>query len=639
MPQSIGTNLLRHLGLLGNSGVATGSLVPRGASQIANQQLFRDFEDAGALGDPDIWSKYNSAMKRPATFDSMLQLWEEMADWDLMHAALVEVVDEATAVDANSPSSLWFQCNDREFEDELNGLLVKLDVETIIRSQVWHVAGLGNHFEKIEYAPSEGVLGLTYVHPQDMRRYWLERNRKCIGYRWAGHKPDKEPVFTAPDNRSPVERVSLSNGKDLEQLYYPWDFMHMRRMYRMRMSEHGEPIFAEAEGIYKKLRMAVDQMVVHRAQVQPDRYAINIDVQEQPPADQMKTVHRWKQQLRSKLAFGQGGAQGTLNAANDFSSYYNAWALDTILYVAQPKGFNHIVNKIPGTTQIPDVYDIELLTDLFYSIIGMPRSWFGGQKDAQSSPSGKALLAQDIRFLRKVKSIRNPIIQAYIWLGYFHAVLKGKNLAELDIKVLMPPIGSLEDQMKLEMLKMQAEVLDILADVMAKYRLPKEAWIETIFKRYLHLPDEVINLFITALPAPTEGDAMQGEALRSDSTPSKLIKIFEQEAARNPKLGALAEKMRNTWRKGVINEGVKKASRDVKRIIEHAEMKSGDLVINSMGGHPFEFKLPDGKTGLQKAGLLTERLDPAASAPSTPLTEATEQSNPPAYRRYFPERF
>ena len=45
---------------------------------------------------------------------------------------------------------------------------------------------------------------------------------------------------------------------------------------------------------------AVDQMVVLRAQVQPDRYAINIDVQEQPPVEQMKTVQRWRQALRSK---------------------------------------------------------------------------------------------------------------------------------------------------------------------------------------------------------------------------------------------------------------------------------------------------------------------------------------------------
>lgn len=616
--------------MIGGSGANTGLLVPRASSQVANQQLFRDFEESGAVADPDIWTKYNSIMKRPTTFDAMLQLWEEMADWDLMHAALVEVVDEATAVDANSPSSIWFQCNDRDFEDELNGLLVKLDAETVIRSQVWHVAALGNHFEKLEYAPSEGVIGMSFVHPMDMRRYWLERNRKCIGFRWAGHKPDKEPVFVGPDNQTPVERVALSTGKDMEQLYYPWDFMHMRRMYRMRVSEHGEPIFAEAEGIYKKLRLAIDQMVVHRAQVQPDRYAINIDVQEQPPAEQMKTVQRWKQQLRAKLAFGQTGAQNTLNSPTDFSSYYNAWALDTILYVAQPKGFNHIVNKIQGTTQIPDVYDIELLTDLFYSIIGMPRSWFGGQKDQTTSPSGKALLAQDIRFLRKIKSIRAPILQAYVWLAYFHAVLKGKNIAELDIKAMMPPIGSLEDQMKLEMLQMQTQVLDLLADVMAKYRLPKEAWIETIFKRYLHLPDDVVNLFITALPAPAEGaDAQMGEALR-DVSPTKMIKMFEEMQMRDPRLRFVVGKIRNS-RLAEIQLDKFRRYRHRDSVMETQRLKDNDLVISSFGSHPLELKTQAGKSF---TGTLTETM---SSGDAAPVNE--DMNGQSAYRRWMPEKF
>jgi len=638
MAQTIGTNLLRYLGMLGGSGANTGLLVPRASSPTANQMLFRDFEEAGGVADPDIWTKYQSMMKRPTTFDSMLQLWEEMADWDLMHAALVEVVDEATAVDANSPGSIWYQCNDREFEDELNGLLTKLDTDTNIRSQVWHVAGLGNHFEKIEYAPVEGVIGLSFVHPMDMRRYWLERNRKCVGFRWAGHKPDKEPVFVGPDNETPVERVALSTGKDMEQLYYPWDFMHMRRMYRMRVSEHGEPLFSEAEGIYKKLRLAIDQMVVHRAQVQPDRYSINIDVQEQPPAEQMKTVQRWKQQLRAKLAFGQQGAINQLNNPTDFSSYYNAWSLDTVLYIAQPKGFTHAVNKIQGTQQIPDVYDIELLTDLFYSIIGMPRSWFGGQKDETTSPSGKALLAQDIRFLRKIKSIRAPIIQAYVWLGYFHAVLKGKNIADLDIKALMPPIGSLEDQMKLEMLKMQTEVLDMLADVMLKYRLPKEAWVETIFKRYLHLPDDVVNLFITALPAPEEGgDAMQGESLRQPRS-GELIQIFEQAQRGNPRVRFAVGKLREMGRHETVRHQMRRYKAR-SQVMESAQIKTNDLIISSFGKHPFEL-LP----GSNRLGTLTEQLHGQVS--SGRIVEgngngngAEENGNEPAYRKWMPSRF
>lgn len=612
MANTTSSSLLKYMGLVGTSGVRTGSLVPRAQTPDADQRLWQEFQEAGRVADPDIWTKYNSVMKRPTTFDAMLQLWEEMSTWDLIAAALVEIVDEATQTDANSPGTIWYQCNDQDFEEELNDMLVRLEVEHLIQSQVWHLAAFGNHFEKLEYAPKEGIMGMSFVHPMEIRRYWLERNRKVVGFRWHGHKPNKEDVFVMPDNETPVERVSMNNGQTLEDLWYPWDFLHFRRMFRMRVSEHGEPVFAEADGIYKKLRLAVDQMVVHRAQVQPDRYAINIDVQEQPPVEQLKTVQRWRQALRSKLAFGQQGNPDQFNSASDFVSYYNALALDTIIYLAQPKGFNNTITKLQGTADVPDVYDIELLTDLFYSIIGMPRSWFGSQRDTgQDAPSGKALLAQDIRFLRKIKSIRRPITNCYEWLGYFHAVLKGKNVEQLDIKAMMPPIGSLEEQMKLEMLQMQAQVLDVLADVMDKYQLPKEAWIETIFKRYMHLPDDVVNVFMTALPGPVEQQTEESLGRKPAPYTFKLIREVQEKLRGQPETWALVEKLKM----GIYGESpaaravVRK--RSINEVLQPPSLKAMDVVISSYGRHPFELKRsnwPEG-TRIRQGGTMQRMIN------------------------------
>ncbi len=585
------------MGLTGTSGARTGSLVPRAQTPDADQRLWQEFQDAGRVGDPEIWTKFNTVMKRPTTFEAMLQLWDEMAQWDLLAAALVEIVDEATQVDANSPGAIWYQCNDSGFEEELNDLLVRLDVETMIQSQVWYIAAMGNHFEKLEYAPKEGIMGMSFVHPMEMRRYWLERNRKCVGFRWLNHKPNKEDVFVQPDNRTPVERVSMAAGQNIEDLWYPWDFLHFRRMFRMRMSEHGEPIFAEADGIYKKLRLAVDQMVVCRAQVQPDRYAVSIDTQEQPPVEQMKTVQRWRQTLRSKLAFGQVGMPNELNGVSDFTAYYNALALDTMIYIAQPKGFNNVITKLPGTVDVPDVYDIELLTDLFYSIIGMPKSWFsggsGGSGGGGEMPSGRALLAQDIRFLRKIKSIRKPLINVYQWMGYFHAVLKGKNIEELDIKAMMPQIGSLEEQMKLEMLGVQADVLQKLGDVMEQYSLPKEAWIDTVFKRYMHLPDEVVSVFMTALPSEIEQEASSGkeESRIKRAAPStlKLINEIHEKIKRTPGADDAVRMLKEVvYKEKLLDRPHSKWTRD--RVFSMGSVKESDIVISSFGKHPFEFR-------------------------------------------------
>jgi hypothetical protein len=390
--------------------------------------------------------------------------------------------------------------------------------------------------------------------------------------------------------------------------------MHMRRMFRLRTSEHGEPVFDEAQGIYKKIRIALDQMVVHRAQIQPDRYAINIDVQELPPTEQMRTVQRWKQSLRSKLAFGQGAGSNALGSPDDFTSFYNAMALDTVLWVARPKGYQHTVDRIQGTTTIPDVYDIELLTDLFYSIIGMPKSWFFGSKDGgQNAPSGKALLAQDMRFLRKVKSIRRPVINSYTWLGYFHAILKGKDPAQLDIRAKMPPIGGLEEQIKLELLKSQAEVLQSLADVMDKFHLPKEAWVEVIFRRYLHLPQDVLNVFITSLP-----DEVPMEGRKPAPTVSRLLKEVEAAVGNNKSLSESISKLKFAMDGGLAESpGQFKPFKTIDDVLKGPKgIKEDDLVVSSFG---------NGRDPVRMAKSLGKDGGPA------PINDSKE----PGYRRYI----
>ena len=126
MANTTSSSLLKYMGLVGTSGVRTGSLVPRAQTPDADQRLWQEFQESGRVADPDIWTKYNSVMKRPTTFDAMLQLWEEMSTWDLIAAALVEIVDEATQTDANSPGTIWYQCNDQDFEEELNDMLARL---------------------------------------------------------------------------------------------------------------------------------------------------------------------------------------------------------------------------------------------------------------------------------------------------------------------------------------------------------------------------------------------------------------------------------------------------------------------------------------------------------------------------------
>lgn len=510
---SVVAKVLSLAGLVGNT-PATNSFLPTARN---NPRALDDFERSGELANPDIWTAYNSATSRPRTLEEMLRIWDEMSHWDLMAAALSEITDEATQTDAVSPGLIWYECSDRKLEDALNQMLTDINAEEHVPSQVWHIAGYGNNFEKLDYSPGNGVLGFMPVHPMEIRRYWLRRNRRCVGFRWQNNNPDKNAVLNI--GNTTFSRATMQSGdgaNQLEQLWYPWDFLHMRRMRRSRQSEHGEPLFEEAQGIYKKLRMAIDHMTVLRAQVQPDRFVVNIDTKDAPQAEQYRIVNRWKQSLRSKLSFGSG-TSGPDGQPDDFKAFYQATALDTILWLAKPRDFGHTIDKIAGTASVPDVHDIEMLTNLFFAIIGMPKSWIGlGTDSGTGGPaSGKALLAQDMRFLRKVKTIRQPVINGYTWLGYFHLLLAKHDISNVELQAKMTPIGTLEDQVKLELLQAQTEILDRMADILPKYGLPREAWMDIVFRKYMHLPDDIVDAFLTALPPETE---LAAESAQSNKT-------------------------------------------------------------------------------------------------------------------------
>jgi len=557
----------------------------------------------------------------------MLQLWNQMSSWDLIAATLLEIVDEACQTDSTSPGLLWYECSDSQVEDGLNDMLSSVGAEALLPSQFWHVAGFGNAFEKLDYANGAGVIGLSYVHPMDVRRYWLTRNRRCVGFKWLGHEPDKTPAYVDNDGHE-ISRIGLgTGGQSVESLYYPWDFLHFRRMYRMRTSEHGEPIFAEAQGIYKKLRMAIDQMVVYRSQIQPDRYAINVDVQDQTPTEQMKTVQRWKQAMRRRLSFGDASEQGQ---ATDFNSFYSPMSLDSTLWIAQPRGFQHAVNKIPGTADVPDIYDIEMLINLFFAVIGMPKWWIMGQGngggDSGSPASGRALMATDMRFMRKIKGIRQPIMSGYEWLGYFHSLLLGSNLSDLDITVKMPDIGSLEDQVKMEILNSQTDVMTKLADVMDKFQLPPDIWIDTIFRRYMKLPDDVVDLLITNLPKELQSESMRVKSVAPK--PSAVINEIEAVLGRDDGLKRRLEELShgelNTRRFALAEKRRKRLQYgSMDAILSRNKLQEGDIIASSRGAGTA--RLTHG-TNLQesKGGKASARIFEAVPEPKSESADKKE---------------
>jgi hypothetical protein len=191
--------------------------------------------------------------------------------------------------------------------------------------------------------------------------------------------------------------------------------------------------------------------------------------------------------------------------------------------------------------------------------------------------------------------------------------------------------------MKLEMLQSQAQVLDILADVMDKYRLPKEAWIETIFKRYMHLPDDVVNVFITALPG--EIDQQQQESKEPAPFEYKLLREVD-EKLNTPEGRAKLRVLRESVYRRVPERLHGQRKMKLAEVLQPQRVKDLDVVVSSFGKHPFELKRNAESTGKPKivGGVITKMLHEAAGKkfedePSAEGT-ATEVPQEPYYRRW-----
>lgn len=181
----------------------------------------------------------------------------------------------------------------------------------------------------------------------------------------------------------------------------------------------------------------------------------------------------------------------------------------------------------------------------------------------------------------------------------------------------------------MELLEKQANLLGILADVMQAYNLPKEAWIEVIFKRYMHLPDEVVHVFMTALPAQIDA---QGESRQPAPGASRLVREVTGALDKHPDAARLVSEIK----RGAAGLDSVYTARKTRRFAKASEayslpaMKPNDVVISSFGLHPFAIN----KTGQPS----TYDVHPGAA----PITEAIESGNTTAsfapYRRWMNPR-
>ncbi len=236
-----------------------------------------------------------------------------------------------------------------------------------------------------------------------------------------------------------------------------------------------------------------------------------------------------------------------------------------------------------------------------------------------------------MRFLRKVRALRKPVIMGYTWLGYMHAMLKKKDIASIDIKAKMSYIGTLEDQVRMEVLEKQVEIMASMGDMLTKFNLEPDAWIDLVLRKYMHMPDDLVNALRTALPPEIAAQEAQQKKVRRASAPSA------NRARMREALSEIKATIEHKYGKSIVDDlhrmlnGDRVFTAPRRTLNELNRLQTLPPTDVHTHAQPLVETLRD-KTVVSSFDLFENAVPTVNAAPSSATPAAT--SDEPAYRRY-----
>jgi hypothetical protein len=418
------------------------------------------------------------------SFQEQLQNWHEMCNYSPIAAAIRIIVEECLQTEVSSPATLWAEGGDTETEKELNEFILgKLQMEDVIRAQFKQVVCFGNDFERLHLGP-EGVHGWHFRRVEKIERF-ADEFKRLVGF-----GDEDEPPAETP------ECVLWGDEKNKKRLHKPWDFIHFRLMMDDRESEYGQSLLKPAVNTYKKLRMAEDQMIIYRMQMQPTRYLVKIDTGTASVPDMWRMVHQWINRMRTTRMLDSQRQQ--------FEPRNDPWAIDDIIFMPTRKDSQTNIAKLDGDHEIPDICDVQYLLRQLASMLNIPPDYLGAEPEANQGLSPKSpLVMQDLRFQRSIKTVRSPVMQGYDKVCRINLALVGKD-PFLPFRIKMSNIVALEAESQLELVGAQADLASRIIELGTAIQAPPEEWLRMVFTKYFPLPPELVDILAigSILPKP-----------------------------------------------------------------------------------------------------------------------------------------
>lgn len=334
----------------------------------------------------------------------------------------------------------------RDEDKKLQALIIQALYQLRLREEVYgdayNLFRFGESWREMALAEDFGCVRYAYVNPTSM---WLNLDKY-------GSVADPNHAYFHVDPRS---------GKVLDTMAQ-WQMIH----YRLPLdpsNPYGTSLLRPARGLYKKLKMMKDSLVVARLHRAPARYVFVLDV----PGGRVTTEDAlaYAEDMRSRLLTRQ-----TILGANQLGSEEAPLEADFDFFLPQTQGGKSAVQMLSGDTNVSNLADIEMFIDAQLATISMPQAYVG-----RGDASRGEITQQEVNLMRRIRNVRaalRPGIKKALQVHIFF--LTRQWIPDRDIAINFPELGMV-DALR------QAQIKQI------------EAAIASVYQTVLKIPSDIVN--------------------------------------------------------------------------------------------------------------------------------------------------
>ncbi|MCK5615014.1 portal protein [Candidatus Pacearchaeota archaeon] len=358
------------------------------------------------------------------------------ADYELMDSEHPEL---SSALDIFADNSVAGEESEAERfavtsdDEKVKAVLTDINKRTRINQELWpltrDLCKYGDEFEEI-VVNSAGLIVRLKALPQAQ----MYRNEDEFGLLL------EERAF---EQKNPATEKVIAS-------FEPWQIAHFRNKTN-RKGQYGTSIFASARRLFKQLQMMEDGMVVGRLSRSHMRYVYKIDVGEMPPAEAEAHVESVKRRVKKKRRLDP--------TTGKFSVMSNPMSAEEDMFVGVRAGSPAGVDRIEGQSRLGEIKDVEYFQDKMFTVVKIPKSWLGKERDVNAKAT---LSGQEAQFSRTIRRIQKVSLQNGLKKIYdIGLLLQGYDLTKVKYEILFPAIKTIDELHKWEVEKLRAEVAKI----------------------------------------------------------------------------------------------------------------------------------------------------------------------------------